>query len=637
MAARSLRERFLPFRRRMTPRLAGEYRAISDYALIGNRETCALVSRGGSIDWLCLPFLDSPSIFAALLDSRRGGRWRIIPSGGTHVTRKYLGHSAVLRTEFRGARGVLTLTDFFPLRGDGDGGHINPEERLLRHLRCLEGEVVVEMEWTPRPNYAREDVGLSREGDAVVARFREMEVVLEGFSATEQVSLDCASARISFRLLAGEERSFVCSWGSPGMPGTGASVGEELDQTLAWWEEWAGSCQTMTGGEPWKDLALRSGMILKLLTHAPSGAIAAAPTTSLPEEIGGVRNWDYRYCWVRDSSLIARAFLTLGHGEAARNFLEFLEAAAAQHHEPARIQVLYGLRPETRLTEYVLGNLDGYRDSQPVRIGNAAADQCQLDIYGELLQAAWELHRIGDGFTRERAVWLRAVASYVCGIWRRPDRGIWEMRGPERHFTHSKVMCWVALDRAIRLADELDPGPELALWIHERAAIHAEVLQEGWDPAQGSFVQCFGGKALDASNLLISLVGFLPPDDPRVHGTIDATLRDLTREGLVFRYRTEEVADGVGGAEGAFAICTFWLAQALAGAGRANEAKEIFEAIASRANDVGLFPEQIDPVTGAFLGNFPQAFTHVGLINAAEAVGYALHCEAGSPDGLAPA
>ena len=603
----------------------GAYRPISDYALIGNRQTCALVSRDGSIDWCCLPWLDSPSVFAALLDARRGGRWRIAPAGGFSVTRGYLGPSAVLRTDFRGAGGVLRLTDFLPIRATADGGS-ESFHSIVRHLRCLEGEVEVEVEWTPRPNYAREDVVLTREGVVVSARSPGYELVLAGFPEGTAVVLEGASARARVRLRAGEGLNLACAWGGADPHPVAWTADQHLEDTLAWWESWAGACLTLPGAGEWRELALRSGMVLTLLTHQTSGAIAAAPTTSLPEEIGGVRNWDYRFCWVRDSSMIARALMTLGHVRDARAFLDFLERAAAQHHDPARIQVLYGLRAETRLTEYTLGHLDGYRDSRPVRIGNAAAHQRQLDIYGEVLDAAHELCSIGAEISPARWAWLRAVADHVCRVWRYPDRGIWEVRGPERHFTYSKVMCWVALDRALSLAAALEWRGDVSLWQREREAIRAAVLAEGYDPVRNTFTQSFESGNLDASTLVIPIMGFLPGDDPRVQGTIDAALRTLTEDGLVHRYLPDETPDGVGGGEGAFGICTFWLAQALALAGRAEEAREVFVSMVSRANDVGLFAEEIDPRTGEFLGNFPQAFTHVGLLNAAEALGYALEC-----------
>jgi GH15 family glucan-1,4-alpha-glucosidase len=378
-------------------------------------------------------------------------------------------------------------------------------------------------------------------------------------------------------------------------------------------------------------MVLRSGMVLKLLTNERSGAIAAAPTTSLPEEMGGVRNWDYRFCWVRDASLITQALVALGRRDEGIAFLRFLENAAAQHRDPARVQVLYGLNGETRLPEYNLGHLDGYRDSRPVRIGNAAALQRQLDVYGELVQAAYDLMEIGVELTPEQWSWLRGVADYVCQTWTLKDRGIWEVRGPERHFTYSKLMCWVALDRMLAIAERFGWDEGTDRWREERSAIRAAILEEGYDADLGSFVQAFGEKTLDASNLLIARVGFLPAGDPRFQGTIEATLRDLMENGLVYRYRAEEAADGVSGGEGAFGLCTFWLVDALSLSGRVEEARVIFDGMLARANDLGLFAEEIDPRSGAFLGNFPQAFTHVGLIDSAQFLGRAMRNGAPAP------
>lgn len=402
------------------------------------------------------------------------------------------------------------------------------------------------------------------------------------------------------------------------------ALDEYLDDTLAWWDEWADGCCMDPGAEQWRSMVLRSGMVLKLLTNEKTGAIAAAPTTSLPEEIGGVRNWDYRFCWVRDASLITQALVALGRKEDGIAFLQYLETAAAQHRDPARVQVLYGLSGETQMPEYNLGHLDGYRDSRPVRIGNATALQRQLDVYGELLQAAYDLLLIGAELSPEQWSWLRGVADYVCQTWHLKDRGIWEVRGPERHFTYSMLMCWVALDRSLEIASRLGWTEGTELWRREREAIHATIMEQGYDAERKSFVQSFGSRSLDASNLLIARVGFLPASDPRFQGTIDATIRELTENGLVYRYNAEESADGVSGGEGAFGLCTFWLADALSLSGRVDEARELFEGMLSRANDLGLFPEEIDPRSGSFLGNFPQAFTHVGLIDSAQILGRAL-------------
>lgn len=606
------------------PAISNRYRPISDYALIGNRHTCALVARDGSIDWLCLPHLDSRSLFAAILDNSRGGRWRLAPvDDDFRVERSYMGPSAVLETIFRCPTGVLRLRDFLPIRRGRRGEFSRSAHSVVRKAECIEGEVTVGMEWTPRPNYARADVRLVLDDDTIHAISDAGEFWLTGLPESAGVLLSGASASMEVHLRNGERLDLVCGWGDsrPARPAEAAA--QQLDEALEWWTGWADACNLEEGVERWRDLVIRSGMVLKLLTNERSGGIAAAPTTSLPEEIGGVRNWDYRFCWVRDASMISQAFATIGHPTDGVAFLNFLERAAAQHRDPARIQVLYGLSGETPEAEYNLGHLDGYADSRPVRVGNAAAQQTQLDVYGELLEAAYDLVLLNAPITDSQWTWLRGVVDYVCQVWRYPDQGIWEVRGPAQHFTYSKVMCWVALDRAIRLAELLNWEGPTDVWERERAEIHALVLEHGFSAERNSFVQAFDSTTLDASSLLIPAVGFLPPDDPRVQATIDATLRELTEDGLVHRYRTGETSDGVGGGEGAFGICTFWLSNALAMSGRVDEAEKIFESMAARANDVGLFPEEIDPQTGLFLGNFPQAFTHVGLINAARHLGRA--------------
>lgn len=604
---------------------------ISDYGLIGNRYSCALVDRDGSIDWCCLPNLDDPSLFGALLDVRRGGHWSVTPAGRSRATRAYLGAAPVLVTEFQAGGGRLRLTDFLPIRR-GRGAEISRSAHsIVRIVECLEGEVEVEIDWCPRPNYARDDVWLRREGDAIAARSRSCDLWLRGMP--EETEVEHASARARPTLRAGNRLDLITGLGAPSDEHPAAITRALLDETLDWWEGWGERCRLTPGAEDWDELTRRSGMVLKLLSNERSGAIAAAPTTSLPEEIGGVRNWDYRFCWVRDASMISQALVALGQQEEGIAFLEFLERAAQQHRDPARVQVLYGLSGETTLTEYNLGHLDGYRDSRPVRVGNAAALQRQLDVYGELLDAAYDLVKLGVELSDGQRSWLRSIADHVCGVWRLEDRGIWEVRGPERHFTYSKLMCWVALDRAISLAPRMGWGDRVTRWDTERRAIRAAILEQGYDARRNTFLQSFGSRSLDASNLLIPRMGFLPADDPRVIGTIDATLRDLTENGLVHRYDVDEADDGVSGCEGAFGICTFWLADALAMAGRVEEARDIFVGIAGRANDLGLFPEEFDPVTGEFLGNYPQAFTHVGLINSTTCLGRAISGAAGPAAG----
>lgn len=598
------------------------YPPISDYALIGNRHTCALVARNGSIDWCCLPHLESSSVFGAMLDTRRAGRWSVAPAGEATSTRSYVGASAVLETRFTTPSGVLLLQDFLPIREGRGEEPSRSAHAIVRIAHCLEGEIELEVDWVPRPNYARDDVSLARTPAGFSAVSASGTAWLAGLPESSEIREAGVHARV--RLAAGEELPLICGWGASSSVEAAGLARRYLQETLEWWSGWEADCAIEAAVEPWREQVLRSGMVLQLLTNERSGAMAAAPTTSLPEEIGGVRNWDYRFCWVRDASMISRAFLALGRRGDGIAFLRFLEKAASQHRDPARIQVLYGLSGETRMPEYNLGHLDGYEGSRPVRIGNGAALQRQLDVYGELLEAAYDLLSIGGALSDEQGAWLRGVADHVCDIWKLPDAGIWEVRGPERHFTYSKLMCWVALDRAIRIAHELDWDLDTARWRVERDEIRRTILERGFDEARGTFVQSFGETGLDAATLLIPLVGFLPAADERVQGTIDAVLRGLTRDGLVYRYVAEEADDGVAGGEGAFAICTFWLIDALALSGRVEEAQQLFDDMLRRANDVGLYSEEIEPVTGVFLGNFPQAFSHVGLINSAHFLGRAL-------------
>jgi GH15 family glucan-1,4-alpha-glucosidase len=601
-----------------------DYPAIEDYALIGNRQSCALLTRSGSIEWCCLPRLDSASVFGSILDRARGGRWSVSLRGGSFVDRGYIGDSAALETRHESGDGRVVLTDFMPIRGGRESETSRSAPAILRGVRCETGSARVDVRWEPRPDYGRADVRLELDGDIVLASVGEERVTLAGVPPGAASELRDGALWSSFTLRAGEEAWLSTAWGEVDPRVYAAGARGHLEDTVAWWSRWAAASRLGTGSQRWRDAVVRSGMVLKILTQEETGAIAAAPTTSLPEEIGGVRNWDYRFCWVRDSAMIAQAFATLGHLDDGVSFLSFLERAAAQHRDPARIQIMYGLRGELHLPELTLGHLDGYRHSRPVRIGNLAAHQRQLDVYGELLEAAFDLQAIGAPIEEGQFSWLGSIADYVCDAWHYRDCGLWEVRGPERHFTYSKVMCWVALDRAVRLARALGHPHRAERWEHEREEIRAAVLSEGFDRERNTFVQSFGAQALDASTLLIPLVGFLPADDPRVQGTIDAVMDDLMEDGMVHRYHTGEARDGVSGSEGAFGICTFWLCTALARSGRVEEARTIFESMLERANDVGLFAEEIAPGSNEFLGNFPQAFTHVGLINAAAAIGEAL-------------
>jgi GH15 family glucan-1,4-alpha-glucosidase len=623
------------------------YAPIEDYGAIGNLRTVALVSRYGSLDWLCTPQLDSASAFAAILDHRRGGRFRVGPaSGWDRGDQRYQPETNVLETWWDGEGGRLRLIDFMPLPGSilepGDPDSAPVVYRVV----TAEGERDVALEWSPRFDYARAMPRLHLEGNRCVAEADGERLHLHGLPPGAEVAEDEDGGpvlRARFTLRQGEALALVMDNGEvDGRYGT-EQWRERCEETARSWREWLNSRdqgdRCSFAGE-WQPLVDRSGLALKLLTYPRTGAIAAAATTSLPEDIGGVRNWDYRYTWIRDASFTGQALVALGHRREAIDFLEWAETVTRRDHESGgKLHLMYTLEGESEIPERELDHLEGYRGSRPVRIGNGAAGQFQLDIYGELLDAAWELVRLGVEVDQELWRFLSGVADQACAQWTRPDYGIWEIRTDPRHFVYSKLMVWVALDRALRLAERFDLPADRERWERTRDAVRKTILERGWDEERGAFVQAFGGKALDASNLLIPLVGFLPADDPRVQGTIDRSLDELTENGVVFRYRTddEDAADGLEGHEGAFGLTTFWMVDALALSGRIDEAREMFEGAGRRANHLGLYSEEFDPRTGAFLGNFPQAFTHIGFINSAVYLAHAEGREVPSPAPLGSA
>ncbi len=604
------------------------YAPIADYGAIGNLRAAALVSADGSIDWCCLPELDGPSIFAAILDHRRGGRFRVAPPRCRASGRRYLPDTNVLETTFvvDGAR--VRVTDFMPLEGDLSGRSSKPvDNAIIRLIECEGGEAELDVEWSPRFDYARVTPMIERAPGGAVARGGTRPLALGGLpDFAVRIEDDGLTVRARLRLADGERRVLVTRWGVERTRDSVHDAQLALEETVRAWRQWARSEERGHGhglGGRWHDRVVRSGLTLKLLTHRHTGAIAAAPTTSLPEVIGGERNWDYRYNWVRDSAFTAQALTALGHGEEAREFLVWLQHVSKSADPKAfELQIMYGLHGEVAIAEVALPHLEGYRGSRPVRLGNAASVQRQLDIFGELLDAAWEFMRLGGQLDEELWSFLCEAADRATERWHEPDHGIWEVRTAPKHYTHSKVMAWVALDRALRIAQKLGPGTgQVDRWKAERDNIRDAVLTYGYDAQRGTFVQSFGSTALDASNLLIPIVEFLPVEDPRVQGTIDHTMRSLMRNGIVYRYTAD---DGLCGREGAFGLATFWLVDALALSGRLVEAVKLFEGIAARANPLGLFSEEFDPDTGAFLGNFPQAFTHIGLINSAV---YLAHAE----------
>lgn len=598
------------------------YPAIEDHGAIGDLHTVALVGRDGAIDWCCLPDLDSPSVFAALLDHDRGGRFRVSARGAAPGDQRYLTDTNVLETSFAGDGATLTITDHLPVSGTlaGSGGSSRCDHAIHRLLRAEGGPVEVEVEWSPRPDHARQIPQIVADGDGLLAWCGDIAVGLWGLGDDAEIHHDGIGpvARARFVLADGDRRLLVCRWGADPADAS-LEVGDRaLSASIEAWRTWVHE-EAATGARDWAgdhaEQVVRSELVLKLLSHAGTGAIAAAATTSLPEEIGGVRNWDYRYSWIRDSALAAQALYALGHRADATAFIQWAERAASRQDDRDRgLQIVYTLDGSGEIDEGELVNLEGYRRSAPVRIGNGAAGQLQLDIYGELISAAYEVDRLDGELDPEVRAFLPQVADEACHAWQHPDYGIWEPRNGPFHHVYSKVMVWMALDRAVRLAEGGVIDGDVEGWCRNIDLVRDEVLERGFDPALGAFRQSYERGIVDASNLLIPLTEFLPFDDPRVQANLDRTLDELMTDGLVHRYHGD---DGVAGGEGAFGLCTFWAVDALALSGRVDEASELYRSMLARANHLGLFSEQIDPASGGFLGNFPQAFTHLGVINSA--------------------
>jgi GH15 family glucan-1,4-alpha-glucosidase len=578
-------------------------RKIEDYALIGDCETAALVGLDGSIDWLCWPRFDSGACFAALLGGPEHGRWLIAPTDkAARVSRRYSDGSLILITHFETATGIAELVDFMPPR-DGMAD-------VVRLVRGISGTVALHTEFILRFEYG-----------AIVPWIEQSEGALLAIAGPDMVSLrtpvslrgDELTTIGEFTVSAGSTIPFVMSYGPSNQPPPRAiDPIVALQDTETFWRDWSGRCAP--AGE-WTEAVARSLIVLKGLTYAPSGGIVAAPTTSLPEQAGGVRNWDYRYCWLRDATFTLSAFGTAGYTEEAEQFRDWLVRAVAG--SPDQLQIMYGLGGERRLSEWEVPWLPGFNGAQPVRIGNAAAAQLQLDVFGELLDAMIQARRHGLPRVKRWSAIARALLEHLETIWREPDEGIWEVRGPRQHFVHSKVMAWVAFDRAIKSVEELGGSGPVERWRPIRDAIHAEVCQNGFDPQLGSFVQAYGSKALDASLLMLPLVGFLPASDPRVIGTIKAIESRLLINGVVFRYDSGETEDGLPPGEAAFLACSFWFVDNLVLQHRMEEARAMFGRLLSIRNDVGLLAEEYDPGARRQMGNFPQAFSHVALVNTA--------------------
>ena len=577
---------------------------IEDYALIGDCESAALIGRDGSIDWLCWPRFDSPACFAALLGEARHGRWQLSPAKPGKVTRRYRPDTLILETEFETDTGAVLLVDFMPVS--------DARTDLVRMVVGSRGRVAMEMELILRFDYGAAVPWVTRlpEGKGIRAISGPEKAVLCAPVPLENRDM---RTRARFEVAAGDTLSFVLTHG-PSHLEVPAPIDPRraLADTERFWRDWSRRCR-LSG--PWERQVHRSLITLKALTFAPTGGMVAAATASLPERLGGVRNWDYRYCWLRDATHTLLAFLDAGFQDEARAWREWLVRAVAG--SPEQMQIMYGIAGERRLSEWELGWLPGYEGSAPVRVGNAAASQLQLDVYGEVIDALYQACK--SGLARDDVAWglQQALLGHLEKIWVEPDASIWEVRGPPRHFTYSKVMAWVAFDRAVKMVEGMGlPGP-VAHWRELRDRIHRDVCERGYSERRAAFVQSYGSEELDAALLLVPLTGFLPATDPRVVGTVDAIQRCLTVDGLVQRYLTHESIDGLPKGEGVFLACSFWLADNLCLQGRHNEARELFARLLELSNDVGLLAEEYDPAARRFLGNFPQAFSHVALVNTA--------------------
>jgi GH15 family glucan-1,4-alpha-glucosidase len=577
---------------------------IEDYALIGDCETAALVGLDGSIDWLCWPRFDSAACFAALLGTAENGHWLIAPSAPPiDVQRRYRAGTLVLETEFHTENGRAAIIDFMV---PGDGAH------LVRIVTGLSGRTDFRTELVIRFNYGATVPWVNRLDDGSIDAIAGAErLVLRTPAELRGEDLTTVG---DFTVRAGESVPFVLSHGSPIVaPPTAIEPFDALVRTEEFWRSWSDRCPQVG---PWTDAVKRSLLTLKALTYAPTGGIVAAATTSLPERLGGVRNWDYRYCWVRDATFTLLALMQLGYFDEAQAWRDWLMRAVAGH--PEQVQIMYGVAGERWLPELIVPWLPGYESSQPVRVGNSAANQLQLDIFGEISDAMFQGIKGGIQITDRGRALRPTVLNYLSTAWRQPDEGIWEVRGGRQHFVHSKVMAWVSFDRAAHELSARTFNDSTVRWRALADEIHAEVCERGFDRDLGSFVQAYGSKRLDASLLLMPLVGFLPASDPRVQGTLRAIEQKLLIDGeFVLRYEPDAAAEGLPPGEGAFLACSFWLVDNYILHGRLGDAKRLFERLLSRCNDVGLLAEEIDPVTGRMLGNFPQAYSHVGLINCA--------------------
>jgi GH15 family glucan-1,4-alpha-glucosidase len=605
-------------------RYVGEmaYLPIEDHGIIGNLQTVALVGKNGSIDWFCFPHFDSPSIFASILDDRKGGHFRISPtiSDGIVCKQLYWPETNVLVTRFLSEEGVAEIIDYMPIGAPRDGGF----HGLIRQVKVVRGKMTFRVECRPAFNYARDShtVEIARGG----AVFRTPQLTL-GLSSDWPIHECEGGVQGEFTLEQQMNASFELHELNPDESdciGITESEAQELfTQTVDYWQRWIGRC-TYTGR--WREMVHRSALVLKLLVFQPTGAIVAAPTSSLPEAMGGGRNWDYRYTWIRDAAFTIYALLRIGFTEEASQFMNWIEKRCREMEADGSLNIMYGIDGRHELKEETLTHLEGYRGSSPVRIGNGAYSQMQLDIYGELMDSVYLYNKYGTPISYDLWRYLRRLTNWVCDHWNNTDEGIWEVRSGRQHFVYSRLMCWVAVDRALRLADKRSFPADREKWIAVRDEIYEQIQEKGWSSDRKAFVQYYGSDSLDAGLLMMPLVLFMSPADPRIVHTIDAILRPptergLVSDGLVYRYNAEEAPDGLQGVEGTFNICTFWLVEALTRLGkverhRLDEARQMFERMLGYANHLGLYSEQTGP-RGEALGNFPQAFTHLALISAA--------------------
>jgi GH15 family glucan-1,4-alpha-glucosidase len=587
------------------------YQPIENYGIIGDLNTAALVGMDGSIDFMCFPAFDSPTIFAALLDHNRGGYFKIAPvSGDFHKRQRYFPDTNILLTRFLGEPGIVELSDFMAIE------HLGHRHSLVRRVKVVRGEIELEMVCAPKFDYGRADHTIERKPHKLIFVPDKKHLPALLFRASVPVKSENGEARARFKLNSGQTAFFILEETDGESPSESPDyVSEAFKQTMNFWLTWISKSKYRGR---WREMVNRSALALKLLTSQAHGSIVAAPTFGLPESIGGERNWDYRYTWIRDASFTLYALMRLGYTEEAEAFMRWIEKRCEESKEGGRpLQVMYRLNGRSELPEKILGNFEGYRQSKPVRIGNAASEQLQLDIYGELMDSAFIYNQYGQPISFDFWMDLSRIVEWVCKNWRKPDNGIWEVRGGPRQFLHSRAMCWLAIDRAMKIAQQRSYPAPLVRWLRIRNDIYQSIYEDFWDPKLKSFVQFKGAKTVDAACLLLPLVKFISPIDPRWMSTLGAIKKNLVEDSLVYRYLPEKAApDGFDGSEGTFSMCSFWYAECLARADDLRQARFIFEKALGYSNHVGLYAEQLG-ACGEHLGNFPQALTHIALISAA--------------------